>query len=191
MKTVAAYIRVSTLEQDKGLDSQRRAIKQWAANNRIKGIRWYVDKVSAASTRRPEFNKLQKAIFAGKVGTVLVWKLDRLSRSLKDGIEVLTNWCDKGIRVVSVTQQIDFNGTVGQLIASVLLALAQMERENIRENTLRGLRAARARGVQLGRPVTLFAKDIKKLQKQGLNISQIAAKLGKSRQAIYDALERG
>ena len=190
MKNAAAYIRVSTFDQDKGLDSQKRAIKEWAKNNGIKRIQWYVDKISGVRTNRPAFNKLQKDIFAGKIGIVICWKLDRLSRSLKDGINVLTDWCQKEIRIVSVTQQLDFNGTVGQLIASVLLAVAQMERENVRENTLRGLRAAKARGVQLGRPRQIETTDVLKLQKKGLNITQIAQKLGKSRQAIYDALGR-
>ena len=55
------------------------------------------------------------AIFAGDVGTVVTYKLDRLNRSLRDGINVLCERCDKGLRVVSVTQQIDFNGTVGRI----------------------------------------------------------------------------
>ena len=108
---------------------------------------------------------------------------------MSDGIGILSDWCKKGIRVVAVTQQIDFNGTVGSMIAAVLWGVAQMERENLRENTKRGLVAARKRGVTLGRPREINATEIKKLQVKGLNISQIARKLGKSRQAIYNALK--
>ena len=80
---------------------------------------------------------------------------------MRDGVNVLTDWCDKGIRVVSVAQQIDFNGTVGRLIASVLLAVAEMEREGISKNVKRGMAAAKARGVKLGKRPKLFAKDIR------------------------------
>jgi DNA invertase Pin-like site-specific DNA recombinase len=125
------------------------------------------------------------------VGTVLCWKLDRLSRSLKDGINILSDWCERGIRVVAVSQQIDLNGSVGKIIAAVLLGVAQMERENIRENVKRGMAAAKARGVQLGKRPKLFAADIKRLQDKGLNTTQAAKKLGVSRQAVYKALQRG
>ena len=60
----------------------------------------------------------------------MVWKLDRLSRNLRDGINVLADWCDKGLRVVSVTQQIDFNGATGKMLAAVLLGVAEMEQED-------------------------------------------------------------
>lgn len=58
---------------------------------------------------------------AGK--TVMVWKLDRLSRRLRDGVNLLADWCDRGIRVVSITQQIDLSGPVGRMIAAVMLGL--------------------------------------------------------------------
>jgi DNA invertase Pin-like site-specific DNA recombinase len=69
---------------------------------------------SGDNLKRPAFDQLQAAVFAGEVGTIVTYKLDRLSRSLRDGINVLGEWCDKGLRVVSVAQQIDFNGTVGR-----------------------------------------------------------------------------
>ncbi|MHC4281110.1 MAG: recombinase family protein [Planctomycetota bacterium] len=172
MKTVAAYIRVSTLDH-------------------LSNVRWYRDKLSGADTNRPGFARLQKDVFKGKVSTVLCWKLDRLSRSLKDGINILTDWCERGIRVVAVSQQIDLNGSVGKIIAAVLLGVAQMERENIRENVKRGMMAAKARGVKLGKRPKLFAKDIEKLQDKGLNITEVARKLNVTRQAVYKALERG
>ena len=92
--------------------------------------------------------------------------------------------------MISVTQQLDFSGAVGQMVASVLFAVAQMERENLRENTKRGIGAAKAKGVRLGKRPTLLAKDIVPLLQDGLKIADIARKLGKSRQAIYDALKR-
>ena len=94
----------------------------------------------------------------GKVGTVICWKLDRISRSLRDGINLLVDWLDRDVRVIAVSQQFDFNGGVGKLIASVLLGIAEMERINIRENIIRGMKATKARGVKIGgKPVMIFA----------------------------------
>ncbi|OQA02272.1 MAG: DNA-invertase hin [Planctomycetes bacterium ADurb.Bin412] len=191
MRITAAYIRVSTYDQENGIKSQEKAVRDYIRNHGIQNVKWYHDRVSGATTERPALRTLQKDIFLGKVDTVVCWKLDRLSRSMKDGINVLTEWCDKGIHIVAVSQQIDFNGTVGRLIASVLLAVAEMERQNISENVKRGMAAAKERGVKLGKRPSLFAKDVVPLQATGMTITQIAEKLGKSRQAIYDALSRG
>ncbi len=190
MKKIAVYLRVSTLDQEKGMLSQEKALKDYCTNHGFTKLIWYKDKMTGSTLKRPAFDKLQSDIFAGKIGTVIVWKLDRLSRSLKDGINVLTNWLEKEIRIISITQQLDFNGAVGQLIASVLFAVAAMERENLRENTKRGIAAAKARGIKLGKRPKLFAKDIVPLLQDGFSIAMVSKKLGKTRQAIYDALKR-
>ena len=189
-KQTALYIRVSTLDQESGLKSQETALRDYAANHGLKNVVWYRDRVSGGTLARPAFEKLQKDVFAGKIDTILVWKLDRISRSLRDGINVLSDWCEKGIRVVSVTQQLDLSGAIGQLVAGVLLGIGQMERENLRENTKRGLQAARARGKVLGRQIRLHADDIIKLKKEGLSMSEIAVRLNATRQGLYECLRR-
>ena len=190
MKKVAVYIRVSTYDQEKGLQSQEKALKDYCSNHGLTNLVWYKDRITGSKLDRPAFNKLQKAIFNGKIDTVVVWKLDRLSRSLKDGINILTDWLDKDVRIIATSQQLDFSGAVGQMIASVLFAVAAMERENLRENTKRGIAAARARGVKLGKRPKLFAKDIVPLLQAGDSIAKVSQKLGKTRQAIYDTLKR-
>ena len=191
MKQTAIYVRVSTFDQANGRDSQKRALRDYCKNHGLTNVVWYEDIVSGASDDRPGFKRLQKAVFDGKVKTVAVWKLDRISRKgIKDGVAILTDWLEKGIRIISTAQQLDFSGQVGQLIASVLFAVAAMERESIRENTKRGLAAAKARGAKLGKRPKLFADDITPLLREGLSMSQVAEKLGKSRQACYDALKR-
>ncbi len=124
MKRVACYVRVSTAEQNEA--SQVREIKRWLAGNGVAPDHavWYVDKSTGDNLQRPEYERLQKDVFVGKVATVVVWKLDRLSRSMKDGINVLADWCDRGLRVVSVTQQIDFAGTMDRTSRSVHLPLS-------------------------------------------------------------------
>ena len=148
-KQTACYVRVSTTDQKKGLASQKKALKDYADNHGLSNVVWYEDKVSGGSLDRPAFAKLQKAVFNGEIETILVWKLDRVSRSLKDGIVTLTDWVERGVRVISVTQLIDMHGPTGRLIATVLFAVSEMEREGIRENTRRGLMAAKARGVKV------------------------------------------
>jgi len=114
--------------------------------NGIIDVRWFIDKASGNNLKRPAFEEMQSAVFHGDVKTVVVWKPDRLLRSLRDGIAVLCDWCDRGLRVVSVTQQIDFNGTIGRMIASVLLGVAEMEQQTRRERQKAGIEAAKERG---------------------------------------------
>ena len=190
-KRTAVYLRVSTFNrQEKGLDSQERALRMYCQNQGFTRLVWYKDRMTGATINRPQFKKLQKDIFAGKIDTVIVWKLDRISRSLQDGINVLCDWLKKGIRIIAVTQQLDFNGAVGQMIASLLFAVAAMERESLRENTKRGIAAARARGVKLGKRPGKWCKKVVPLLEKGLSVAEAARKLNKSTQAVYNVLER-
>jgi len=187
---VGCYLRISTSEQEKGLESQQKAIEAFLRGHGIENAVWYRDRLSGKDTRRPAFEKLQRDIFCGQIKTVVTWKLDRLSRSMRDGINVLTDWLEKGVRIVAVSQQLDFSGSVGQLVAGVLFAVAQMERENLRENTNRGLAAAKAKGKKLGKPRSLPIEDIVQQLREGQGIASIAKSLGVSRQGIYSALSR-
>ena len=143
---IAVYVRVSTKGQNDA--GQKRDIQRWLDGNGYKSdeVVWFIDKSSGDNLDRPEFERLLTAIFNGEIKTVVVWKLDRLSRSLRDGINVLADWCDRGLRVVSVTQQIDFNGATGKMLAAVLLGLAELEQETRRERQASGIAAAKERG---------------------------------------------
>lgn len=192
MKFVACYVRVSTVGQNEA--GQRREIRRWLEGNGIDPalVRWFIDKETGDTLDRPAFDKLQSAVFAGEVGTVVVWKLDRLSRKLRDGINVLCDWCEKGLRVVSVTQQIDFNGTVGKMLAAVLLGVAEMEQETRRERQRAGIEAAKEKGIYIGRkPGTYKGRPdrAKKLLEQGLTHSEIATALGVSRRTVIRYLQ--
>jgi DNA invertase Pin-like site-specific DNA recombinase len=187
MPIIAIYIRVSTTGQNAA--GQRREIIRWLKGNGIDPatVRWFVDKESGDHLDRKAFRELQAAIFQGEVKTVVCWKLDRLSRSLRDGINTLSDWCDRGLRVVSVTQQIDFNGTVGKMIASVLFAVAEMEQETRRERQRAGIEAAQERGVYGGRKQgsTKANPDrAKTLHGNGLSLGEIATALGVSRMSV-------
>ena len=143
---IAVYTRISSHSQKS--DSQRTEIRQWLKGQKLpaKQIHWFEDKESGRSLKRPAFEKLQAAIFDGKVKTVIVWKLDRLARNHREGINVLGDWCAKNVRVVAVTQQIDLQGTVGHVVAGVLFGLAQIELQYTKERQAAGIKVCQVRG---------------------------------------------
>ncbi|MBA4105683.1 MAG: resolvase [Pirellula sp.] len=186
---IAVYIRVSTAGQNEA--GQRREIDRWLHGQGLEAA-YYVDKKCGDDLRRPEFERLQAAVFAGEVKNVVCYKLDRLSRSLQDGINTLAGWCKSGVRVVSVTQQLDFSGATGQLVAAVLFAVAQMEQETRRERQAHGIAVAKAAGLYTGRkPGSTKAKpsEARRLAAKGLTQAEIAATLGVTRRSIIRYLQ--
>ena len=184
---IAAYVRVSTKHQK--TDSQEQEIRTWLGNNGydLSQVEWYRDKESGKTLKRPEFDRLQADIFDGKIESVICWKLDRLSRRLRDGVNLLADWCERGLKVVVVTQRIELNGAVGRMIAAVMLGLAEIELEFRAERQAAGIKAARSRGVFLGRqPGTTKAKPQRagELRTKGLNDTEIATALGVSRRTV-------
>lgn len=183
---IGVYVRVSTTGQN--IDGQKQEIERWLKGNGMKKAQWYIDRATGSNLKRPAFERLQKDIFNGEIKTVVCWKLDRLSRNLREGINVLADWCDKGLRVVSTSQQIDFNGSLGKMLAAVLLGIAEMEQELRRERQAAGIKAARARGVYIGRlPGTTKAKPqrARQLQSQGLTAPEIATSMGVSLRTVF------
>ena len=197
-KITAIYTRVSTDRQKD--DSQQKALKDYIEQHGLGNVRWYRDKVSGKDLERPGMVRLKAAVFRGSVGTVIVWKLDRLARNMKDGISLLCDWCERGVRVVSLQEQLDLGGTVGQIVASVLFGVAQMERENINERIRAGIAARRAKGLPMGRQEgqqfkwspakrKVDPETARSLRSQGVKVTDIAERFGCSKQAIYDALK--
>ena len=187
-KSVACYCRVSSAGQKN--DSQRAEIQRWVRSRGIRAsnVVWFEDKETGKTLERPAFDRLQDAIFRGAVKTVVVWKLDRLSRHQLDGIKVLADWCERGIRVVSVTQLIDLSGAVGRMVASVLFGLAEIEFEHRRERQAAGIRLAKTRGVYLGRRAgTSKVKPSRahELREKGLTVPEIATALGVSQRTVF------
>ena len=188
--TTGVYIRVSSPKGQK-TDSQRAELEAWLKRHRHKGVQWFEDKESGSNFQREAFQKLQAAIFAGKMNTVVVWKLDRLARNLKEGVNVLADWCQRGVRVIAVTQQIDLSGPVGNLIASLLFGIAEIELQHAKERQAIGISLARKRGVYTGRKSgTTKAAPSRAcvLKKQGLTVLEIAHALGVKERTVYHYL---
>ena len=156
---------------------------------------WFEDLESGTHFDRPAFKELQTAIFMGEVKTVVVWRLDRLSRNQKDGINILADWCSQGVRVVSVTQQLDLTGAFGRLIAGVLFAVDEMEIEAIKERQAAGIQAAKERGVYKlnGQRRRGYRKvdrsQVADLSKRGYGATAIARELGIARSTVYSYLD--
>lgn len=137
---------------------------------------------------RDGFEALNAVIFAGDVKMAVIWKLDRIARSHKQGIDTLYEWCDSGVRVIRVTQQIDLSGTVGEVVAGVLFGLAEIELTHIRERQAAGIADAKAKGVYRGRkPGTLKANRARprEMKAAGMKPGEIMKALGiKSRTTL-------
>src|SRR5215472_3319623 len=146
------YARVST--QDQTLDLQTDALKR-AGCEKI-----FTDTTSGAKAERPGLQEAMNHLRAGD--TLVVWRLDRLSRTLKHLISTISDLSDHDIAFKSLQENIDTTTSGGKLIFHVFGALAEFEREVIRERTNAGLQAARARGRFGGRP-SILARDPKKV----------------------------
>jgi DNA invertase Pin-like site-specific DNA recombinase len=144
------YARVSTEEQN--LDSQRDTLKQ-AGCERI-----FTDHISGTKARRPGLEEALSHLRAGD--TLVVWRLDRLGRSLRHLIDTVTDLQEKDIEFKSLTEALDTTTSGGKLVFHIFGALAEFEREIIRERTNAGLSAARARGRNGGRWKKLSDKQV-------------------------------
>ena len=147
--TVIGYARVSTIEQT--LDLQQDALAAAGA------VTIYADKASGKSADRPELIHCLKALRDGD--TLVVWRLDRLGRNLQDLIRIVNELETRGVKFKSLKESVDTGGPAGKLVFHMFAALAEFERELLRERTLAGLEAARARGRKGGRPSLLDVKQ--------------------------------
>jgi DNA invertase Pin-like site-specific DNA recombinase len=190
---IACYVRVSSPQQKN--DSQKAEIMRWLKRNDFEqsSVTWFEDTERGKTLKRPGLARLRKSIFDGSVKTIVVWKIDRLSRNQRDGINLLADWCERGVRVVSVTQQIDLNGAVGRTVASVLFGLAEIESEYRRERQSAGISVARSRGVYSGRQKgTTKAKPprAQELRRRGLTVAEVANALAVSERTAFRYLSR-
>lgn len=182
---LVGYARVSTADQNPAL--QVEALKA-AKCNRI-----FKETASGALRERPELAKALDYVREGDV--LVVWKLDRLARSLRQLIETVETLGDQGVGFRSLTENIDTTTPGGRLIFHVFGSLAQFERELIRERTMAGLENARRMGRKGGRPRSMTDKDIAKakvmLTSPDITVEAVAETLGVSPATLYRYLPGG
>jgi DNA invertase Pin-like site-specific DNA recombinase len=173
------YARVST--DDQILDLQRDALKAWGCDE------VYEEQASGKSRERPVLENCLRALRPGD--TLCVWRLDRLGRSLSDLVNIINALDQKGIAFVSLMESIETGTPAGKLVFHVFAALAEFERNLIRERTVAGLKSARARGRVGGRPTKLTGKDLamaKALMADRNNdVGDVAKRFGVHRSTLY------
>jgi DNA invertase Pin-like site-specific DNA recombinase len=173
------YALISTDDQNLGL--QKDALQKSGCEI------LYEEKASGKSAARPELEQCLKALRAGD--TLVVWRLDRLGRSLQDLVMIVASLKEREIGFESLTEQIETASAAGKLIFHVFAALSEFERNLIRERTHAGLKAARARGRKGGRPPKLDARQIKEikalLRDPDIRVTDVAEKYGVSRATLY------
>ncbi|MDH0809848.1 recombinase family protein [Xanthomonas citri pv. mangiferaeindicae] len=173
------YARVST--DDQHLDLQRDALQQ-AGCSVI-----YEEAASGKSAVRPELEQCCKALRAGD--TLVVWRLDRLGRSLPDLVQIVTELEQRSVHFESLTEKIETGSASGKLQFHVFAALAEFERGLIRERTQAGLAAARARGRVGGRKPKLDDQQVREikalLRDPDIHVAEVARRYGVSRTTLY------
>src|SRR4051794_19944128 len=178
------YARVSTLEQDESL--------QCDALSAAGCQRVFVDKASGKLERRPALDAMLEQLRAGD--TVIVWRLDRLRRSLHHLIETVGELEGRGVVFRSLTERIDTSTSGGKLVFHVFAALAEFEAALVRERTLAGLAAARARGRRGGRPTVWTPEKLQTARamyaRGDHDVATIARVLGVSRASVYRGLSK-
>lgn len=178
-KSVAIYARVSTNKQK--VDMQLRELRDFVKRSGWKIFDEFIDQgFTGANTKRPAFNEMMTAAKRRRFDILLVWKLDRLSRSLKDLINTLDELGAIGIHFISYDNNLDTTTPTGKLVFQIIGAVAEFEKDIIRERVKAGIENARQKGQRLGRPSInneIFEKAIS-LRKQGLSFRNIENQLG-------------
>lgn len=186
-KMLIGYARVSTQEQN--LELQINAL-QAAGCKKI-----FTEKASGAQRDRPELKAALEYMRANEDDTLVVWKLDRLARSLRQLIDTIEELEKKGIGFKSLTENIDTTTSGGRLVFHIFGALAEFERILIKERTIAGLKAAKAMGKKGGRPQALEAEDLRDakalLRNKKITVKEVAKRLKVDPSTLYRYLPGG
>ena len=178
-KPAAIYARVSTDKQK--VDMQLRELRKFAARSGFTIFKEYLDQSHTGSnTKRPALQEMIEAARKRRFDVLIVWKLDRLSRSLKDLINTLDELGTCGVDFVSYDNNLDTSTPTGKLVFQIVGAVAEFEKDIIRERVIAGLANAKAKGKKLGRPSLPqnILNKAKELKAAGHSFRFIEKKLG-------------
>src|ERR1700674_4783006 len=175
---IGIYARVST--KDQSCELQVRDLRAYCAARGFDLVREYVDVgQSGAKDSRPELNKLMDDARKRQFDAIVVWRFDRFARSTKHLLAALEEFRSLGIQFISYNENVDTSTPLGQALFTIVSAVAQLERDLIRERVTAGIRNARANGKKLGRPKSSVDRQrILELKAQGHSLRQISAALG-------------
>lgn len=184
---VAIYARVSTVHQ--GVDLQLADIRDYCARRGWEITREYVDiGISGVKEKRPELDALLGNAHRRYFDTVVVWRFDRFARSTRHLLSALEEFRSLGIQFISYQENIDTSSPMGQALFTMVSAVAQLERDLIRERVTAGIRRAKSMGKRLGRPTRIADPSaITRLRKEGKSYREIASILGVSPATVHSA----
>lgn len=180
---IFGYARVST--EDQNLHLQTDALKHFGVE------KIFEEKVTGTKRERPQLEEMMKYLRSGD--TVVVWKLDRIGRSFKHLVDIVSYFNENGINFVSLKEHIDTTTATGKLVFTIFAGLAEFERDMISERTRAGLQSARARGRKGGRPPKAIDKvkmALKLYESQQYTLSEITKATGVSKTTIYRTLQK-
>ena len=190
---VATYHRVSTVDQNPTLAREELEAAAARMGDLVLAIE---EKGSGARNDRPGLQRLMEAARKGKIDAVVVWKLDRFGRSTLDLLANIETLRVQGVRFVAASQGLDIKAegdAISRLLLTMLAAVADFERDLIRDRTRLGLAKARAMGKRLGRPCSLVGGEVekaKRLRASGKSWAEIAAAVRSSSGSVRRALAR-
>ncbi len=189
-KFTAAYARTSTAMQSSGLDAQVRALRRYCTEREITDYVIYEDDgISGAKKSRPALNRMMKDVEEGRIDRVIVYSFSRYARSTSHLLQALTIFKEKEVAFVSITENIDTDTPLGVAVFSIISAISQLERDLIRERVINGLKAAKERGVKIGRKKTRPSALIRRLRSKGLTYAAIAKIANCSQGAVSTELK--
>ena len=175
---IALYARVST--KDQSCELQLRDLRTYGAARGFEPAREYIDVgQSGAKDSRPELNRLMGDARKRQFDAIVVWRFDRFARSTKHLLLALEEFRSLGIQFISYQENMDTSSPLGQALFTIVSAVAQLERDLIRERVSAGIRNAQANNKKLGRPKRAVDRErILELKAQGHSLRQIATTLG-------------
>lgn len=185
-KRAILYARVSTSGGGQDPAMQVRELREHCKNRGWKIVGEYVDRgISGAKDSRPALDRLMADAHRRKFEIAVVWKFDRLARSVSHLLRSLETFAALGIEFISLSEQIDTSTPTGKMIFTVLGSVAELERSLIGERIRAGLRNARAKGKRLGRaPLRVLrpaeVKQLRRERRRGISFKKLASKHGTS-----------
>jgi len=186
---IALYTRVSRHDKDQNPENQLIKLREFSNNHNWLVYKEYTDTASGAQPSRPSLDKMLSEARARRFDAILIVRIDRLGRSVRNLHNLLAELQHYGIDLICTDQDIDTSSPSGKLLFTILGAVSELELELIRERTKDGLARAVAEGKRLGRPPFSVNTDkILKLRAEGLSLRQIAEKVGMSHQGVKKRL---
>jgi DNA invertase Pin-like site-specific DNA recombinase len=179
-----------TRVSDQEGETAREGLRRWLSGKEtdLMQVEWFWDQEPDPATSRPEFDRLQRGVKDGEINAVVLWSLDQLPERFQDKVTTLASWCERGVKIVVVSQEIELSPAVGQDVSALLRGLAKAELEVRRKRQKAGVASAKKRGVYLGRkPGTTKEKPHRalELRGKGLTAREIAETLGVSERTVF------